>query len=87
MPVSDTFSVYGKLGIGSTKTTLSSVPASNASGASRTAATIGLGLQYDVTPAVGIRAGWDRYGMGINVGGLTNKMNSNVYSLGAAFKL
>lgn len=86
LPLSDTFSLYGKLGFASTKISLSSVPASNATGASRSAATSGLGAQYNATPIVGVRFGWDRYGSGINVGGITNKFHSDVYSLGAVFK-
>lgn len=86
LPMSDTFSLYGKLGVGSTKTTVASIPVSNASGATRTAVTVGLGVQYNVTPAVGIRAGWDRYGAAINVGAGKNNFNSDVYSVGVVVK-
>lgn len=87
LPMSDTFSLYGKLGAASTKTSLSEVPAAGDTGATRTALTIGLGLQYNVTPTVGIRAGWDRYGAAWqSATGQKGNFNTNVYSVGAVFK-
>lgn len=86
LPLSDAFSLYGKLGVASTKTTVSSVPLSNAAGASRSTATIGLGAIYNVTPAIGMRFGWDRYGASVVAAPVTNKFNTDVWSLGAVFK-
>ena len=88
LPLTDAFSLYGKLGYASSKTTASS---SNGimTGATRSAATYGLGLQYDVSSAVGIRAGWDRYGNAVANGsaiGSKDNFNSNVYSVGAVFR-
>lgn len=86
LPLSDAFSLYGKLGIANTKTSITSSPASNAAGATRTAATVGLGMQYNMSQSVSLRFGWDRYPMSVIAAPNTNKMNSNVYSLGAVFK-
>ena len=58
LPLSDAFSLYGKLGYASTKTSASSVPAGLAD-ATRNAVTYGVGAQYNVTPAIGVRLGWD----------------------------
>jgi OOP family OmpA-OmpF porin len=86
LPLSNAFSLYGKLGYASTKSTASSAPA-GLTGATRGAATYGLGGTYNVSPAVGIRFGWDRYGAAIsnNLGAKQN-YNSDVYSLGAVVK-
>ena len=98
LPLSDAFSLYGKLGYASTKTTVScsviigGAACGNAgpSNATRGAATYGLGAIYNVTPAVGIRFGWDRYGAAVtnsvNGGGAKNNYNANVYSLAATYK-
>ena len=87
LPVNDSFDFYGKLGFANVKTTLSAVPATADTGATRNAATIGLGAQYNVTPAVGIRLGWDRYGAAVTTAsGATNHFNVNEYSLGAVYK-
>jgi OOP family OmpA-OmpF porin len=85
LPLSDAFSLYGKLGYASTKSTASSAPA-GITGATRNAATYGLGGVYNVTPAVGIRFGWDRYAASVVNTGVTSNYNSNVYSLGAVVK-
>lgn len=89
LPLSDAFSLYGKLGYASTKTT-TSIPAGFAlTGATRAAATYGLGGTYNVNPSVGIRFGWDRYAgatqNGVTLGAKDN-FNSDVYSLGAVVK-
>lgn len=85
LPLSDAFSLYGKLGYASTKTKANS-PTLDLS-ATRNAATYGLGGTYNVNPSVGIRLGWDRYGTAINTAALGKvNNNSNVYSLGAVFK-
>jgi OOP family OmpA-OmpF porin len=88
LPLSDAFSLYGKLGYASTKTTASS---SNGilAGKTRDDVTYGLGATYNINSSVGIRFGWDRYGAAVANGsaiGSTDKFNSDVYSLGAVFK-
>jgi len=87
LPVSDRFSIYGKLGIARAKTSASSVPA-QLTGATRSAGTYGLGAQFNVNGSVGIRIGWDRYGIATTSGttlGVKENSNVNVYSLGAVF--
>jgi OmpA-OmpF porin, OOP family len=94
LPLSDTFSLYGKLGYADTKTSTSSYVIATGgpttlSGASRNALTGGLGLQYAVTPSVGIRLGWDRYEAavsGASAAGSKDNFNVNVYSLGVLYK-
>lgn len=93
LPLSDAFSVYAKLGIASSKTTVTPTTAfaaaSTLTGDSRTAATYGVGLQYNATPAVGVRFAVDSYGLATKngtVAGSTDKMNSTVTSLGVVFK-
>lgn len=88
MPLSDVFSVYGKLGYARAKTSASSVPA-QLTGAKRGAATYGLGGVYNVNSAIGIRLGWDRYAAATangNVLGGNDNFNVNVYSVGGVFK-
>ena len=91
LPVSDAFSVYGKLGYASTKTKATGVAAGVAGdmSATRGAITYGLGGVYNVNQSVGIRFGWDRYAAATVNGtavGVKDNYNSNVYSLGAVFK-
>lgn len=84
LPLNDSFSLYGKLGYASTKTTASGA---GITGATRGAATFGLGATYNATPSVGIRLGWDRFGSAItDATGAKGNFNSDVYSLGAVFK-
>ena len=89
LPLSDAFSLYGKLGYARAKTT-TSIPAGFAlTGATRAAATYGLGAIYNLTPAVGIRLGWDRYAAATQSGvalGAKDNFNADVYSLGATYK-
>ncbi len=86
LPLSDIFSLYGKLGYASTKTSVSGVITTSA-GATRSAATYGLGLKYAATSSVDLRLGWDRYGAAINNVKLGKiNYNSNIYSLGAVVK-
>lgn len=85
LPMANNFSLYAKLGIANTKTTLSN--AGGASGATRTAGTYGLGAQYSLTPAVNLRLGWDRYGAAVNDGsGSKLNFNDSTWTLGAAYK-
>jgi len=89
MPLSDAFSLYGKLGYANARTSVSAPIGSNFAGATRNAATYGLGGVFNVKPAIGIRFGWDRYAAATlngNGDGAKNNFNTNVYSLGAVFK-
>ncbi|WP_435627567.1 porin family protein [Candidatus Ferrigenium straubiae] len=88
LPLSDAFSLYGKLGYASTKTSASS---SNGimKGATRSAETYGLGATYNINKSVGIRFGWDRYAAAVANGtaiGSKDNFDSDVYSVGAVFK-
>ncbi len=90
LPIFDSFSLYGKLGLADARTSVSdSGIGSTWSSANRSALTYGLGMQYDVTSSFGIRLGWDRYSLATSGGataGSTDDYNSNVYSLGAVYK-
>ena len=91
LPLSDVFSLYGKLGIASVKTRASGYmigtgAPTTLSGASRTTASYGLGLKYNVTPMFALRLGWDRYAAavsGASFAGSKDKFNTNVWTVGA----
>ena len=86
LPLSEAFSLYGKLGYASTKTSASVVTGQDLS-ATHGAATYGLGGVYNVNPSIGIRFGWDRYTAAIKTAAYGEVSNdSDVYSLGAVFK-
>lgn len=77
LPLENRFSLYGKLGIARTST-----KTSVATGLNRTAATYGLGGQYDATPMIGLRLGWERYKVGV----IGQNADDDLYSLAAIFK-
>ena len=92
------FSLYGKLGVANTKTseTGNSAFGSINLDATRNSLTYGVGAQYDITPSIYLRLGWDSYGeahhgfqfspaTGNVVGGISN-FHTNVYSLTAMFR-
>lgn len=86
-PFSDLFSLYAKLGMASANNKQSSTTSGNRSTA-RTDATYGLGLQYDVNPAIGVRFGWDRFRSDSYVAttGVTNTNNADIWALGVVYK-
>ncbi len=86
VPLADNFSLYGKLGMGSSKSKISDSTLTY-QGVSRTAATYGLGVQYAATPELGIRFGWDRYGSAVKTAatGAKTNFNSNVWSAGVVY--
>jgi OOP family OmpA-OmpF porin len=65
LPVSDSFSVFGKLGVASTtlKVDCGACTPANYS-VTKTAVAYGLGGQYNVNQALGIRVGYDKYAIG-----------------------
>ncbi|OGS81447.1 MAG: hypothetical protein A2061_04990 [Gallionellales bacterium GWA2_59_43] len=71
LQVSDTFSLHGKL-------TVPRITAAE-TGVQRNAVTYGLRGQFDSSPTLGVRFGWDRYVAGRNSG-------DNLYSLTAIVK-
>lgn len=77
LPFEDRFAAYGKLGIARSGTSTSA-----ATGVNRTAATYGIGGQFDATPMIGIRLSWERYGVGVT----GQNANDDLYSLAAVFK-
>lgn len=77
LPLDSDFSAYGKLGVSRSSTSTSAV-----TGINRTAATFGLGGQYDATPMIGIRAGWERYGVGV----VGQSASDDLYMLAVVFK-
>lgn len=83
-PVGDRFGLYGKLGYADAKTKTSDF---GANGASRSAPTYGLGAQYNINPLVGVRLGWDHYGVATKdaLTGAKDDSHDNVASLNAVF--
>lgn len=81
-PFNDQFSLFGKLGyaIISTKAN-TTVPYPDADSK---AVTYGLGGQFNVTPSLGIRLGWDRYN--IDDSSASRKGNVTLVSIGGVFK-
>lgn len=77
-PINQSFSVFGKLGVASTQEKLLGLSGS------RTAATFGLGGQFNVNQSIGIRLGFDRYSFGDNV--IFNRGDVNMYSVAGVFK-
>lgn len=77
LPFENRFSAFGKLGVARSDTSTSA-----ATGTKRTAATYGLGGQYDATPMIGLRLSWERYGVGMT----GQNANDDLYSLAAVFK-
>jgi OOP family OmpA-OmpF porin len=85
LPLNDTFSLYGKLGVAVTKTTVSSSLAPM-NDATRTAPTYGAGAEYHLNKNIGMRLGWDHYAAAVNeAGGNKNNLHSNVISAGAVY--
>jgi len=76
LPLDEGFSVYGKLGVARSRTSTSV-----ATGTNRTAATYGLGGQYD-TPMIGLRLSWERYKVGV----AGQNADDDLYSLAVIFK-
>ncbi len=77
LPLEERFSVFGKLGV-----SRSGTRTSTASGVNRTAATYGLGGQFDATPMIGLRFTWERYRVGV----VGQNADDDLYSLAAMFK-
>ncbi len=77
-PISQQFSLFGKLGMASTK--------EEASGLSETRSelTYGLGGQFNFDRSVGLRLGYDRYSFGN--GTIFAKGDADLYSVSALFK-
>lgn len=86
VPLANAFSLYGKLGYADTRSSLSNNVAYS-SGKNRSDVTYGVGVEYDVTPAVGVRLGWDQYRAALNdEAGNTQNFKVSNWNLGAIFK-
>ncbi|MBW4048624.1 MAG: porin family protein [Proteobacteria bacterium] len=84
LPIAGAFSAYGKLGLASAKTT-ASFGSAGLGGATRTAATYGLGVQYAATPALDMRVGWDRFGAAVDANGTNSNFHADVWSAGIVY--
>jgi OOP family OmpA-OmpF porin len=82
-PINRDLELFGKLGVASTKTTSVGF---TSQGESRTGLTIGIGAQYNVSPNIAVRLGWDSYPAAISNAGTKSNGNANVVAVGAVFK-
>lgn len=81
-PINDQFSLFGKLGYAMLVTKVT--PAGTTPDLKGNAITYGLGGQYNVTPSVGIRLGWDSYKLDDSSQNFKGK--NSMMSVGAVFK-
>lgn len=77
-PINQQFSLYGKLGMARTKE-----EGLGLSG-TRSAATYGLGGQFNINPNIGVRLGWEHYGFGD--GNIFNEGDVSLVSVSALYK-
>ena len=79
-PINEQFSLFGKLGYA----VITGKPGGSFTGSDKNnrAVTYGLGGQFNVTPAVGVRLGWDRY----HFNDTELNGNANLVSIGAVFR-
>lgn len=85
LPLNDEFNLYGKLGIASVKSKVSSnlAPMNDAT---RIAATYGLGGEYNLNKNIGLRLGWDHYSAAVDTNASSTKnVSANVVSVGAVY--
>jgi OmpA-OmpF porin, OOP family len=80
-PFNQQFSLFGKLGFARTTVEGSGPNCIGCTSDNKSGVTFGFGGQYNVSPTVGIRAGFDRYKVGINP-----TKNADVMSVGGVFK-
>jgi OOP family OmpA-OmpF porin len=88
LPLTDNFSIYGKLGFGSTKTSAASTPA-GLTGRNHNQVMSGLGGQFSVNKKFGIRIGADSYKLSTlsgNTAGVEDKFRTTVWSVGGLFR-
>ena len=90
-PITQEFSVYGRLGVMQSKTeaafgsTGSVILASNSGNKTKTGQHFGVGLQYDISPAIGLRAEVETFRkLGDDSTG--GELKVDVVSLGAIFR-
>lgn len=84
LPLNDQFNLYGKLGIATTKTTVSSLKSLN--DATRVGVTYGLGAEYELNHSLGMRLGWDHYNASVQeASGHEKNVGDEVVSVGAIY--
>jgi len=85
LPLNDEFNLYGKLGVATIKTKVSSSLAPM-NDDTRTSVTYGLGGEYNVNKNIGIRLGWDHYSAAVkDVTSSKDNFGANVVSVGAVY--
>ncbi len=77
-PINDQFSLFAKVGLAQSK-----VEATGQASKTKSGTTFGIGGQYNVTSAIGIRVGYDKYKVGANP---SIDINTSVMSVGGVFK-
>ena len=87
-PVTNELSVYAKLGVANMKSKVSNSAALGYKDTRNTSATGGLGAQYNVTSAIGVRLGYDYYRGKVDAtaGGGDARLNCDVWTAGVIFR-
>jgi OOP family OmpA-OmpF porin len=88
VPIADRFSIYGKVGLYRADTETRAVFTDGVSGSesdSSTSLTFGLGLRYDFTQNLGVRAEWQRYG-DVSEAASGEEFDIDVISIGVIFR-
>jgi OmpA-OmpF porin, OOP family len=88
VPIAERFSIYGKLGLyrADTETSVSFTDGTSGSQSdSNTGLTFGLGLRYDFTRNLGVRAEWQRYG-DVSEAASGEEFDIDVISIGVIFR-
>ena len=80
MPVSDAFSIYGKVGVARASYESNTVGEQTTS---RVAPTVGIGAEYKFTPKIAGRFGFDMYGVTATIPTTLVKQNSNATVMNA----
>lgn len=85
LPLNNAYSLYGKLGVATTKTKISS-SLSPMNDATKTALTYGLGAQYNYNENIAARLGWDHYKAAADInGGNQKNIGANVVNIGFVY--
>lgn len=85
LPVTDSFGFYGKFGVAYGFTSTSGMPAAYG-GKTRFGTTVGLGVQYNIVPSVGLRFGWDRFEAAAKNVNARDDYFKTAWSLGALYR-
>ena len=89
LPLGNQFSAFGQVGLAYANVSLNGATPVAGGFVSRTSnettPLLGLGLKYDITKTVAVRAEWQRY-QNVGSAGTTGESNINNYSLGMQFR-